>query len=261
MKEKGLTEKPKADPMYKFTFPNSEALPPPVLAFQDVCFAYSGKKEDYLYTKTSFGIDLDSRIALVGPNGAGKSTLLKLMRGELEPTEGEVKRHNHLRIGVYNQHSAEVLPGDKTPLEFLMEKYAEGITTTEGQKKLEVDQWRAKLGRYGITGELQTKKIETMSDGLKARVVFTLISLTNPHMLLLDEPTNHLDMQCIDALANAINDFSGGCVLVSHDFRLIDQVAQEIWVCDKGVTIWKGDIKAYKTHLSKQMKKQAKDRA
>jgi len=261
MKEKGLTEKPKTDPKYEFRFPNSEKLPPPVLAFNEMSFSYSGKKEDYLYNKVSFGIDLDSRVALVGPNGAGKSTLIKLMRGDLEPTEGDVKRHNHLRIGQYNQHSAEVLPDDKTPLEFLMEKYAEGITTTEGTKKLEVDQWRAKLGKYGVTGELQTRKMGTMSDGQKSRVVFTLISLTNPHMLLLDEPTNHLDMQCIDALADAINAFSGGTVLVSHDFRLIDQVAKEIWVCDKGVTVWKGDIKAYKAHLSKEMKKEAKKRA
>merc|ERR1712154_299675 len=104
-------------------------------------------------------------------------------------------------------------------------------------------------------------KMETMSDGQKSRVVFTLISLTNPHMLLLDEPTNHLDMQCIDALADAIKAFSGGTVLVSHDFRLIDQVAKEIWVCDQGVTTWKGDIKAYKEHLSKAMKKEAKRRA
>jgi ATP-binding cassette subfamily F protein 2 len=260
MKEKGLTEKPKQDPKYEFRFPNSEKLPPPVLAFNEMAFSYSGNKEDYLYHKVSFGIDLDSRVALVGPNGAGKSTLIKLMRGDLEPTEGDVKRHNHLRIGQYNQHSAEVLPDDKTPLEFMMEKYADGITTTEGTKKMELDQWRAKLGKYGVTGELQTRKMGTMSDGQKSRVVFTLISLTNPHMLLLDEPTNHLDMQCIDALADAINAFSGGTVLVSHDFRLIDAVAKEIWVCDKGVTVWKGDIKAYKTHLSQQMKKEAKKR-
>merc|ERR1719221_1161536 len=123
MKEKGLTEKPKPDPIYKFNFPNSEKLPPPVLAFQDVCFSYSGKKEDYLYKKVSFGVDLDSRVALVGPNGAGKSTLLKLMRGDLEPVEGEVKRHNHLRIASYNQHSAEVLPMDKSPLHFMQERF------------------------------------------------------------------------------------------------------------------------------------------
>merc|ERR1712151_972774 len=103
----------------------------------DMSFSYSGKKEDYLYSKVSFGVDLDSRIALVGPNGAGKSTLLKLMRGELEPVEGEVKRHGHLRLGIYNQHSAEILPGDKSPLEFMMEKFGEGIVTTEGVKKME----------------------------------------------------------------------------------------------------------------------------
>jgi len=261
MKDKGLIEKPKADPSYEFRFPDSEKLPPPVLAFDAMSFSYSGKKEDYLYKNVSFGIDLDTRIALVGPNGAGKSTLLKLMRGELEPTEGSVKRHSHLRLGVYNQHSAEILPDDKTPLEFLMEKFAEGLMTTEGLKKLELAEWRGKLGRYGVTGELQTRTMGTMSDGQKSRVVFTLISLVNPHILLLDEPTNHLDMQCIDALADAIKAFSGGTVLVSHDFRLIDKVANEIWVCDKGVEVWKGDIKAYKTSLAKQMKKDAKKRA
>jgi len=260
MKEKGLAEKPQVDPKYEFRFPNSEQLPPPVLAFNEMSFSYSGKKEDYLYHKTSFGIDLDSRIALVGPNGAGKSTLLKLMRGELEPTEGDVKRHGHLRIGQYNQHSNEQLPDDKTPLEFLMEKYADGISTTSGNKKLDRDEWRGKLGKYGVTGELQTRKLGTMSDGQKSRVVFCIISLVNPHVLLLDEPTNHLDMQCIDALADAIKAFSGGTVLVSHDFRLIDQVADQIWVCDKGISVWKGDIKSYKAHLAQQMKKQAKAR-
>jgi len=260
MVEKGLTEKPKSDPKYAFEFPNSEKLAPPVLAFNEVSFSYSGKKEDYLYKNTSFGVDLDSRIALVGPNGAGKSTLLKLMRAELDPVEGEIKRHNHLRLGIYHQHSAEVLPDDKTPLEFLMEKYDGGVVTTEGEKRLTIDQWRQKLGKYGITGDLQTRKIGTFSDGLKSRIIFVLISLTNPHILLLDEPTNHLDMTCIDALGAAINKFEGGLVLVSHDFRLIDQVAKEIWVCDKGVQPWKGDIKSYKAQLSKDMKKAAKAR-
>jgi len=261
MVEKGLTEKPKEDPKYHFVFPNSEKLAPPILAFNDVGFSYSGKKEDFLYKKTSFGVDLDSRIALVGPNGAGKSTLLKLMRGELEAVEGEIKRHSHLRLGVYNQHSAEILPGDKTPLEFMMEKFESGVVTMQGAKKMEVDEWRAMLGRYGVSGDLQTRKIDTFSDGLKSRVVFCLIALANPHILLLDEPTNHLDMQCIDALAEAINKFEGGLVLVSHDFRLIDQAAKEIWVCDKGVAPWKGDIKSYKAHLSKEMKKAAKARS
>merc|ERR1712137_344531 len=104
------------------------------------------------------------------------------------------------------------------------------------------------------------RKMKTLSDGLKTRVVMLLISLVNPHVLLLDEPTNHLDMQCIDALALAINAFSGGLVLVSHDFRLIDQVANEIWECDRGITPWRGDIKSYKTHLQKKQSKTAKVR-
>jgi len=262
MKEKGLTPKPAEDPKYFFTFPDAEELAPPVLAFNNVSFSYSGDKADYLYTKLSFGIDLDSRIALVGPNGAGKSTLLKLMRGDLLPVEGEVKRHGHLRLGSYNQHSAEVLPPDKSPLEFMMEKYGEGVVTVDGAQKMDVQQWRAKLGCYGVRQEKQTLPMNTMSDGLKARVVFTIISLSNPHILLLDEPTNHLDMQCIDALAAAINQFSGGVVLVSHDFRLIDQVAKEIWVCDKKtVAPWKENIQKYKLHLSKEMKRAAKARA
>jgi len=258
MTEKGLTQKPMEDEKYHFTFPNAESLSPPVLAFNNVSFAYSGLKQDYLYCKLNFGVDQDSRIALVGPNGAGKSTLLKLMRGELQPCEGEIKRHNHLRMGVYNQHSAEQLPADKSPMEFMMEKFGEGVVTTDGMVKMEDKAWRAKLGCYGVRQEKQTMKIETMSDGLKSRVVFTLISLGNPHVLLLDEPTNHLDMQCIDALADAINNYTGGLVLVSHDFRLIGQVAKEIWVCDKKtISKWPKGISDYKLHLSKEQKKAA----
>merc|ERR1719416_114238 len=260
MKEKGLTQKPMSDPKYEFRFPKSESLPPPVLAFNEMSFSYSGKKEDYLYHKTSFGIDLDSRVALVGLNVAGKSTLLKLMRGDLVPSEGDVKRHNHLKIGQYNQHSNEQLPDDKTPFGCLMGMYADGISTARGEKKLEKGEWHDKCGKYGVAGELQTRKMGTMSDGQKSRIVFCLMSLVNPHLLLLDEPTNHLDMQCIDALADAIKAFPGGTVLVSHDFRLIDQVAGQIWVCDKGVEVWKGDIKSYKTHLASDMRKQAKKR-
>lgn len=86
-----------------------------------------------------------------------------------------------------------------------------------------------------------------------------LIALVNPHVLLLDEPTNHLDMECIDALARAINRFTGGLVLVSHDFRLIGQVAKEIWVCDKKtIAPWKGDIQSYKKHLKSEVLKKFK---
>jgi len=256
MKFAGLTELPERDPNYGFVFPDSEKLPPPVVAFADVSFSYSGKKEDHLYEKLELGVDLDSRIALVGPNGAGKSTLLKLMLKEIDPTEGEVKRAGKLRIGHYNQHSEAVLDLEKMPLQFLKDLYPEGLIGVNGLTKMEDKDWRGRLGAFGITGEFQTRKMKTMSDGYRTRVVMLLISLVNPHILLLDEPTNHLDMHCIDALANAINKFSGGLVLVSHDFRLIGQVAKEIWVCDrKTVQPWAGDIQSYKAHLKKEVMK------
>ena len=180
-----------------------------------------------------FGIDCDSRIALVGPNGAGKSTLLKLMEQEIVPTEGDIRRNPHLRIGRYNQHSEDVLDLDKAPLEFMQNLYPDGIVTTGGKKKMDITDWRGQLGQYGISGKRQTLPMLTMSPGFRARVVFCLMSLRNPQLLLLDEPTNPLDMDMIDSLALAIKAFTGGVILVSHDFRLLEQVADTIWVCDE----------------------------
>jgi ATP-binding cassette subfamily F protein 2 len=196
----GLTEKPLKDPTYRFRFPDTDKLPPPVCAFQNVAFSYSGKPADILYSGLELGIDSDSRIALVGPNGAGKSTLLKLMMGEIVPIEGQIQKNPHLRIGRYNQHSHDQLDMTKTPIEFLQDLYPEGITDSKGHHKMEFEDWRRQIGRFGVTGDKQTSKMETFSGGYLTRVVFCLMSLKNPHMLVLDEPTNHLDMECIDSL-------------------------------------------------------------
>ena len=143
---------------------------------------------------------------------------------------------------------------DKNPLDFMRDKYPDGIVTAEGKRKMDVADWRGQLGIYGISGERQTLPMSTMSPGFRARVVFCLMSLCNPQMLLLDEPTNPLDMDMIDSLALAIKKFEGGLILVSHDFRLLEQVADSIWVCDeKKITPWKGNIQEYKNHLRKQM--------
>eukprot|EP00656_Telonema_subtile_P028504 TRINITY_DN3098_c0_g1_i11.p1 TRINITY_DN3098_c0_g1~~TRINITY_DN3098_c0_g1_i11.p1 ORF type:complete len:609 (+),score=192.07 TRINITY_DN3098_c0_g1_i11:166-1992(+) len=263
MVEAGLTVKPTPDPVYTFDFPKCGAMSPPVMAFKEVSFSYSGKKEDYLYANLDFAIDLDSRIALVGPNGAGKSTLLKLMMEEITPVEGEVGKNGHLRIGYYNQHSEAQLDMKLSPLEFMPLRFPDGITNDKKGKFIpELEEWRQVLGKYGVTGDYQVRPMETMSHGLQTRVVFAVMSCQNPHILLLDEPTNHLDMGCIDSLAQAINNFDGGLVLVSHDFRLISQVAKEVWVCDdKTIAPWGGDIRSYKDHLQKQMTKSAKDMA
>jgi len=247
----GLTEKVTTDASVSFCFYSCGKIPPPVIMVQNVSFRYSDNTP-YIYKNLEFGMDLDTRLALVGPNGAGKSTLLKLIYGDLIPTEGMVRRHNHLKLGRYHQHLHELLEMDLSPLDYMMKKFPEFK---------ERDQMRKVIGRYGITGKAQTAPIKQLSDGQKCRVVFAWLSWQVPHMLLLDEPTNHLDMETIDALADAINGFEGGVVLVSHDFRLIDQVAEEIWICEKQtVTKWEGDILSYKDHLkTKVMKESNKD--
>lgn len=247
MEAAGLTEKVMEDFKFVFDFPECGRLAPPVLSFIDLGFAYSGKKADLLYTGLNLAVDMDSRIALVGPNGAGKSTLLKLILNELDPTEGQLRRHLDLKIGSYHQHSNDQLDPDKTVLQFMMDSFPE--------KQQEVEEWRKCIGRYGLSGAQQKSKIGTLSDGMKSRIVFAMMALQRPNMLLFDEPTNHLDMECIDSLADAINKFNGGLLLVSHDFRLINQIAKTIWVCHKKtIEVWPGTIASYKKSLLKNMK-------
>ena len=124
--------------------------------------------------------------------------------------------------------------------------------------KVGIDQVRNWLGRYGTTGEVQSQVMKHLSDGQKARVVFAKMAYDKPHLLMLDEPTNPLDMNAIDSLARAINSFAGGCILVSHDMRLISQVTEEIWMCDhKAVTKYTGDIMNFKMKMAKEVKKSA----
>mmetsp|Transcript_6780 Transcript_6780/g.7767 ORF Transcript_6780/g.7767 Transcript_6780/m.7767 type:complete len:603 (+) Transcript_6780:211-2019(+) len=249
MEADGLTPPVKTEHTFNFRFPETEKLPPPVLPFINVSFSYSGKKEDYLYENLEFGIDCDSRVALVGPNGAGKSTLLKLMVGDLTPSVGTVSRHSHLVVGRFYQHSVDQLDNHKTVIEFMQHTYP-----NNEKFKRDLEEWRAYVGRFGISGRLQTQQIGCLSEGQKSRIVFAMMCMSRPNLLLLDEPTNHLDIEAIDSLAEAIKHYGGGLVLVSHDFRLIDQVAQEIWVCEnKTVTIWKDNIRAYKKKLAKGM--------
>merc|ERR1712223_383320 len=248
----GLTEKVKEDRQLSFYFYSCGTIPPPVVMVQNVSFRYS-ETTPYIYKNLEFGIDLDTRLALVGPNGAGKSTLLKLIYGDLSPTEGMVRRNNHLKFGYYHQHLHELLEMDLSPLDYMLKMFP---------AFKERDEMRKVIGRYGITGKQQTAPIKQLSDGQKCRVVFAWPAWQVPHMLLLDEPTNHLDMETIDALADAINNFDGGVVLVSHDFRLIDQVAEEIWICEKQtVTKWERDIIAYKDHLKAKVMKEANKQA
>ncbi|CAK9217240.1 unnamed protein product [Sphagnum jensenii] len=241
MERGGLTEKVVRDKVLTFRFTDVGKLPPPVLQFVELKFGYT--PDVLIYEKVDFGVDLDSRIALVGPNGAGKSTLLKLMTGDLVPLDGMVRRHNHLRIAQYHQHLTETLTMDMSALAYMMSQYP----------GLEEEKMRSAIGRFGLTGKAQVMPMGNLSDGQKSRVIFAWLAWRLPHLLLLDEPTNHLDIETIDALADALNEWDGGLVLVSHDFRLINQVAKEIWVCEnKSITRWGGDIMDFKQHLKKK---------
>ncbi len=240
----GLTDKVHKEKALDFKFNDCGKLSPPVLQCTDISFGYPGC--EILYSGVDFGVDLDSRVALVGPNGAGKSTLLKIMTGELMPVHGDVRPHSHLRISKFTQHFVDVLELDMCPLDYMLKLWP-AMTREDGRKF---------LGRYGISGGVQTQVMEELSDGQKSRVVMAKIAKENPHVLFLDEPTNHLDMESIDSLAKAINMFDGGMVLVSHDMRLISQVAKEIWmVSDKTIRKFVGEINDFKMYLRQQMMK------
>ncbi|XP_004492011.1 ABC transporter F family member 4 [Cicer arietinum] len=242
----------------EFHFPEPTELTPPLLQLIEVSFSYPNR-EDFRLSDVDVGIDMGTRVAIVGPNGAGKSTLLNLLAGDLVPSEGEVRRSQKLRIGRYSQHFVDLLTMDETPVQYLLRLHPD----QEGLSKQEAV--RAKLGKFGLPSHNHLTPIVKLSGGQKARVVFTSISMSKPHILLLDEPTNHLDMQSIDALADALDEFTGGVVLVSHDSRLISRVCDDeersqIWVVEDGtVRTFPGTFEDYKDDLLKEIKAEVDD--
>jgi len=243
--EAGLTEKPEEIKIWDWTFPDAGQLPVPVLAIEKVGFHYPGGED--LYTNVDFGLDLQTRVALVGPNGAGKTTLFKLISGDLQPTRGAIKKNSHLKISRFTQHFEDKLDLSMTPLDYFKYKL---------MPEEPLDRIRSLLGRYGCSGDMQSQVMSQLSAGQKARIVFAIICHEKPHILMLDEPTNPLDMESIDALARCLNKFQGGVIVISHDMRLISQVAQEIYICDKkAIKKYNGDIMDFKMHTRKENNK------
>jgi ATP-binding cassette subfamily F protein 3 len=209
-----------------FRFPDPEPLNGTILQLDDVVFAYS-KNSPIILNNVNLSVNLSSRISIMGENGSGKTTLLKLLVEELEPTKGQRHGHRNLALGYFTQHFVDQLPMNVNCVELLQSKFP-GKTT---------EQYRAELGRFGITGDTALQTILSLSGGQKCRVAFSLMCMKNPHILVLDEPTNHLDMETIEALSEAIKKFQGGVVLVSHDELLIKRICTDAWLCRNGSVI------------------------
>ncbi|XP_019334323.1 ATP-binding cassette sub-family F member 1 isoform X2 [Alligator mississippiensis] len=221
----------------KFTFPNPPPLSPPILGLHGVDFTYEGQKP--LFKNLDFGIDMESRICIVGPNGVGKSTLLLLLTGKLTPTKGEMRKNHRLKVGFFNQQYADQLNMQETATEYLQRNF-----------NLPYQDARKCLGRFGLESHAHTIQICKLSGGQKARVVFAELSCREPDVLILDEPTNNLDIESIDALGDAINEYKGAVIIVSHDARLITETSCQLWVVEeRSVNQIDGDFEDYKREV------------
>ncbi len=242
-----IIEPPEKDDVVKFRLPETEKLAPPLLQLDNVSFGYTPDKP--LLKNVNFDVTMTSRIACVGPNGAGKSTLMKLLNGDLTPTAGDQKRNNKLRVGFFTQHHIDQLDLSMNSVEYLAHRFP-------GKSEQE---YRQHLGAFGITGMTGLQKIATLSGGQKSRTAFAVLSLVQPHVLILDEPTNHLDIEGLDALIDALKNWNGGVISISHDERFINATANELWVLNDGkVEKFYGSVAAYKELIISMNKKRNK---
>jgi ATP-binding cassette subfamily F protein 3 len=197
------------------------------LQLKEVGFGYVAGAPP-LFSRAELGVDSKSRIVLLGENGNGKTTLIKLLIGELEPTQGEVVRAAQARVGLVNQHSADQIELTLSPLQFLMDRFP-GDGSYQHEQVL-----RSHLHSCGVTSEMQLLPASALSGGQRSRVALAAVSYAQPHILVLDEPTNNLDLESVAALADCVDKFAGGVVLVSHDQYFVSRVAKEVWVVEEG---------------------------
>ncbi len=220
-----------------FTFPEPEELSPPIVTMEGAAVGYGGPP---VLKRLSLRIDQDDRIALLGRNGEGKSTLSKLLAGKLQAEAGTVTRASRLRIGYFAQHQVDELHLDETPLQ-----HVQRLRPAEGQAKL-----RARLAGFGLMADQAETAVAKLSGGQKARLSLMLATIDAPHLLILDEPTNHLDIESREALVEALTEYPGAVILVSHDMHLLGLVADRLWLVKGGaVTPYTEDLEAYRRQL------------
>jgi ATP-binding cassette subfamily F protein 3 len=213
------------DPSLTFDFPSPPELKPPLVNLDMAAVGYEPGKP--ILSRVSLRLDPDDRVALLGRNGNGKTTLARLLAAQLPAMEGEMNAPGKLRVGYFTQYQVEELDGRDTPLEHMSRLMPKATPAAV----------RAQLGRFGFSGEKATMKVGKMSGGEKARLALALITRDAPHMLILDEPTNHLDVDAREALVQALNEYSGAVVLVSHDRHMLALTADRLVLVDDGTAI------------------------
>ncbi|GFS25515.1 ATP-binding cassette sub-family F member [Elysia marginata] len=236
-----LLQRPK-EYIVKFSFPSPAPLNPPILGVHSVTFGYPG--QNLLFKDLDFGIDMSSRVYMgrlipFTENELEAKTKECWRQKGIEETIGERRKNHRLRIGKYDQHSADQLNLDESPTEYLMRLF-----------NLQYQDARKKLGQYGLASHAHTILNRDLSGGQRARVALADLSCRAPDVLILDEPTNNLDIESIDALADAIRDFTGGVIIVSHDERLIRDTECQLWVVEgKNISEIDGDFDDYRREL------------
>ena len=235
------TEAVRAERSFRIEFPQPARIPNSLLRLNHVDAGYpTATAPTVVLHDVGFGLEAGDRIGLLGPNGAGKSTLVKTLVGELPPLAGERNAHPDMRIGYFAQHTVESLVAGTSPVDHLRELSPDTATQA----------FRDFLGKWNFAGDRAFESIDGFSGGEKARLALALIAWRQPNVLLLDEPTNHLDLDMREALAEALSDFDGAIVMVSHDRHLIGLVCEEYWrVHDGIVEPFDGDLDEYAAWL------------
>ena len=233
------------DNPFSFSFRAPENLPNPLLNMEKVTAGYDDR---VILDSIKLNLVPGSRIGLLGRNGAGKSTLIKLLAGELAPQKGEIGLAKGVQLGYFAQHQLEFLRADESPLQHLARQ----------APKLPEQQLRDYLGGFGLQGDKVSEPTERFSGGEKARLVLALIVWQRPNLLLLDEPTNHLDLDMRQALTEALIEFEGALVVVSHDRHLLRSTTDDLYLVHDGkVEVFAGDLDDYQQWLSDLQKRQS----
>ncbi|HVI30857.1 ABC-F family ATP-binding cassette domain-containing protein [Phenylobacterium sp.] len=217
-----------------FFLPSPERpLPPPLLRLEDASVGYGGAP---ILKRLNLRLDIDDRIGLLGVNGAGKSTFAKLVAGALDVEAGRLHRSQRLKVGWFHQHQIEAMDPTDTPLEIIRRAMPED---TEAKR-------RSRLAQFGFSYEKVETKVSSLSGGERARLLLNLVAMEAPHLLILDEPTNHLDIDSRRALLDALNDYEGAVILITHDRSLMELVADRLWLAADGtIAPFDGDMEDY----------------